>query len=166
MKNLHTYLICLLLLSSCNNEAPVKSENSTITTRFYYRVPGCNDGYCTYDDYLVLENYTNNKHTISELAKLAYDYIDTAKADMPISGITFVGEKPGSRLPTGMYHRYYEHADNQVVDFSFNNSLRQDSTMKKPAIREATLWKKGKSLDAKSPIDSLLNSTELLDNEN
>lgn len=118
-------MACLALCLSCNEQISTTETKSMLPSiRMYYRVPGCNDGYCTYGDYLVLENYENNKYSINELAKLANSYIDTAKADFPISAVLFVGEEQGTHLPPGLMHRYYQHADKRVISFRFNNSLR------------------------------------------
>jgi hypothetical protein len=58
------------------------------------------------------------------MANVSYKYIDTAKAtDFRVSAVVFVGEKPGTKLPPGMFNRYNERVDNIFISFWFNNSL-------------------------------------------
>src|SRR5438552_17771689 len=99
MKNL---ILIVLLFFSCNNHSSLNARKQqnfiSFKIRFYYRVPGCNDNYCTYTDYLVIENYKNKQFTIKQMADLAMSYLDTSKADLQISSIVYVGEKEVTKL--------------------------------------------------------------------
>ena len=155
----------ILMLLSCNNESLNKINDKETSLnpkiRFYYRVIGSNDGYYTYTDYVAVENYINKTYTVKQLEDVALKYSDTAKADAPISSITFVGEKKGTTLPPGMMKLYHLHAHYQIVSFNFNNSFKNSIDKKK--IDDISIWKKGEA-SINNVLDSVLKKNELLDN--
>lgn len=148
MKNVNFLLLILQLLTSCTNVASDNKQvgdggNAEPSIRFYYREVGANDGYYTYTYFLVLENYRNNVYSVKQLADVATKYTDTAKADLPISSVVFVGEPKGTTLPKGMTKTYHLHVNYKVASASFNNSFRGDSLNKK-MIDEMSLYRDGR----------------------
>ena len=140
------------------------------TVRFYYRTTGGIDTVYTYHDYLVLENYVNKMYRLNELVEIAHSYLDTAKGDLRIKGVTFLGEVPGTHLPLGRYSGYSEHRKFQVVDISFKQSSNEKDSagLLKKDVGFVGFWNKGEAtLDISFPtLDSLLKANPLLDNGN
>jgi hypothetical protein len=160
-------LFFLIMLISCHSisKKNINAVDTATTIRFYYRDVTAVNEYSSYSDNIIIENYINNKYTVKQLADLASKYIDTAKADLPISGIMFYGEKEGKTLPRGMPKLYYQHAKYAVISFGFDNSLEK-KIKGKPVIKLLNLWKKGEVILSSTPLDSLLKSDKLIDNEN
>ncbi|MGZ4012296.1 MAG: hypothetical protein ACXVLF_15165 [Flavisolibacter sp.] len=162
------FVASLLVLFSCRDKPSREStefkNRSKPSFRFYYRDVGCNNGVCSYADFVILENYENDFYTVRQLANIAIRYLDTAKASLPITRVTIIGEPFGVTLPPGMTNRYYEHADYQVVSFVFPE-LAPGYPHTAEGIESISIWKKGEaeSFDA---VDSLLASKGLINNEN
>ncbi len=159
--------ICCLACSNLNKPKPIKKVWPPVL-RFYYRSGGCNNGYCTYRDYLVLENYANKTYRLNELAEEALRYLDTAKGDQPIDGVTFVGEASDTKLPPGMDKTASEYSEYQVVSITFDSISQDKKNISAPKrhIGFVALWKKGEATTFTSPsVDSLVEANPLLDNE-
>jgi hypothetical protein len=151
------FVFAFTLLFSCSNSnnGNLKNKGNSFI-RFYYRAQGCENDNCTYYDYLVLGNYENNKFNLKETAEIAHHYLDTAKGNLPIAGVTLIGEEPGEELPSGSFETYYKHYKKQVVSFFFTND----------SINGIAIWKEGKAEELEGSMDSLLKSNIKLDNEN
>lgn len=149
----------LSLVISCAERKQLKVENeNNINFRFYFRNFGCNNGYCTYSDELVIENYVDNTLTSNDLSKIALSYTDTAKADLPISRITFFGELNGNKLPIPIGKNLHEYANYYIVSFTFNNSISVKTSGEKLFITKVSMKKGDNTVILDGNLDSILTS--------
>ncbi|NNV57693.1 hypothetical protein [Limnovirga soli] len=159
------YMVLLLMSSIlCSNTGCKNKQYGEQEILFYYRDIGNNNGYKTYGDYLVVTNYINKSITIRQFANIAQQYIDTIKSDLPVSAITFVGKKPGGKLPAGNWDTYMKQKKYFVVGIDFNNSLSKNANQKPEISSISISWnEKWKMYIQQSEIDSLLNVKEPVD---
>ncbi len=173
IKNVCIFSVTLYL--ACNNSntsTPIGEPIKKVwppELRFYYRSGGSNNGYLTFHDYVVLENYVNRTYYLNDLVAVARHYLDTAKGASPIDGVTFVGEAPDTRLPPGMYKTQREHIEYQIVSIAFDSTSTKERNIgsSKKHVGFVALWKDGESAAFSSPsVDSLVKANPLLDNGN
>ncbi len=107
-------------------------------------------------------------YRLNELANLASRYLDTAKGDLPVKSVVFVGEAPDSRLPPGMWGTYNEHIKFRIASISFENRTnRKDSNRLKTNVDFVALWKDGvPEIFTMIALDSLLKVNPTIDNGN
>lgn len=168
--------VCIFSVTFClacnNSNTPIGEPVKKVwppELRFYYRSGGSNNGYLTFHDYVVLENYVNRTYHLNDLVALARDYLDTAQGASPIDGVTFVGEAPDTRLPSGMYHRQSEHVEYLIVSIAFDSTSTQEKNIgsSKKHVGFVALWKDGESATfSSSTVDSLVKANPLMDNGN
>ena len=160
--------LCLISMTLvCCNQTTQVSDNSDRVKhpqiRFHYREIGANNGFYTYTDYLVIENYKNKSFIINDLVSFAIVYSDTVKADLPVTGIKFLGEPKGKKLPPGRTSEYHKHVDISVLSVGFNTATKEKLKEKKK-IDVIALWKLGEATIYLN-IDSILNSNLIIDNK-
>jgi hypothetical protein len=128
----------------------------------YRRNIGSNNGYKTYSDVLAITNYQNKSLTIDSFAKIAKNYIDTVKAEYPVSGITFIGQKKGGHLPPSNPDYYDSQVKCYLIDFGFSNGLLDTIlNFKKVELRSIAIWYDQEKFP-KIQLDKKLNKEEAL----
>src|SRR5688572_950399 len=120
--------ICFIFMTlvCCNQTTQVSHTSDKAKQpqiRYYYREIGANNGFYTYTDYLVIENYENRSYSLKDLISFAKIYSDTVKADLPVTGIKFLGEPKGKKLPPGRTSEYHNHVEYSVLSVGFNTAL-------------------------------------------
>lgn len=156
------FFILFCVFSSCTT----KEKNNTHQVYLYYRDLGGNNGYVTYMDYVVIDNYEDYIYTIRQLFEIAKKYIDTVKSDKPVSAVTFVGKPYNKSLPKPGWDTYTEQKKRFLIGFGFENSLRKYANKRNPDANVISLWNDNTPqifLSEKS-IDSLLNMQQRFSN--
>lgn len=146
--------------TGCKNQQPGKHE-----ILLYYRDVGDNNHYKTFMDNLAITEYKNKSLTIKQFADIAKSYVDTATGEMPVSSVTFIGQKPGGTLPEGDWSTSDEQKKYLIISIGFDNGFAQNANKKYKEVDYIAIWhdKKATSYIQQSEIDSLLNVKELLD---
>jgi len=129
---------------------------------------GCNNDVCTYHDYVVLENYVNKTYHLDNLVDLAKKYIDTARGDLRVGGVTFIGEAPDTQILPAMYATYDDYRGYQVASVAFSEDRSAINDSSREDVNYLAIWKKGDVtiFSFSTHIDSLLKSNPLLNNGN
>ena len=165
-KKILLFLSVVQLFSlNCSN----KKLNLDHKILFYYRIEGNNNGYVTFRDLLIIDNYENQTMTLDSLSKVAQKYVDSVHAPWPVSSVIFVGKKPNGNLPEGSWNTWFSQKKYFVVDFEFSNYLRKFKAKPFKIIRVG-IWKNEKVENypayGADGIDSIIGSNQLLDNGN
>lgn len=153
-------VIFVIGISSCECYQQL-DPNKEIT--FFSRQWQGNDGWNTYFDDVLLDKDKAKKMSIKQYVTIAKNYIDTVKADKPVSVITFYGIT-SCRTPIDSTYDYKD--EYAVVSIAFSNIVRSYDP-KNITVRSITIWKDGEvwkdydvEMKADKPIfDSLLIST-------
>ena len=95
MKKILSFIFFLNIIS-CDSKDIYSSDHSL---SLYYRDIGGNNGFISYLDVVAINNYQNKTFSIKQLYNLAKNYVDTVKADRPVSTVTFIGKSPRKSLP-------------------------------------------------------------------
>ncbi|MEO6456206.1 MAG: hypothetical protein ABIN97_19170 [Ginsengibacter sp.] len=139
--NLKIIFYILLSFIMCTTSCLNNSEKEKSRIFLYRRDSGSNNGYETYLDLVAITNYNNKSMTIDSFANIAKKYIDTVKANLPVSDVLFIGQKPGHNLPNpnpdNEQEKYY------LIDIGFNNSIRDMAPNQKVELRDIAIWRDG-----------------------
>ena len=168
MKN-KTLINVLFLAIACLSFKKANVEKK-LSVYLYFRAEGSNNECVSYSDDVVLDPYKNGKFTIQQLATIARNYIDTVKADKPVSGVTFIGKRMNSPLPSLDDVRSEEYQRYLVATFGFDNGIPAYAGNKNPDLDYIAIWRNGEPIDfifaskkdpkfhkRKKIVDSLLN---------
>ncbi len=158
--------ICLIIDCKCYS---VRNEKQEI--QFYYRRIGSTNYYSTYMDEFKITNYRNRTVLASELLAFAKHYIDTVKTSVPVSSVSFIGEKSNQTLPEDPTEDPFNTERKQfLIVFGFTSFMAENKG-KKPEFYDMAMSKKGRGKvyylkfpDDKKIIDSVLSSKEPFDN--
>ena len=168
MKLVFIYLtLSLLTFVSCTHNSNYYKGKSKII--FYYRIrSGIND-YSTYDDLLALVNYQRKKIKVSDLYKFALHYVDTIKANLPVSNIDFLDGSSLRPLAKGSMDSkiWSDVRTHIIISFGFSNHF--EANKGKPiqlnfiSFIHNSRYKEFYVDDQKQAVDSILNSSILID---
>jgi len=167
----HTCIKLIILLFSfiqfgCNDPKKDRLPNQFL---FYHRdVIGIND-YDTYSDVVAITNYENNTLTAKQLFQIARKYVDTVKANRPVSEVVFMGKNisgPQLHWDSEIWGKQKKYC---IISFGFSNDFEKN--IGKPIkLICVFIWKNANFISyfinkQDKQIDSVLNSPVQLDNQ-
>jgi len=98
-----------------------------------------NNGFLTYADLLVVENYSNGSMSIREFYEIAKNYIDTVKADRPVSLVQFLGKNSKWQLPDSDPYYSEDQKKYYLLSIGFNNDT-ETNRVKNLDVDFIALW--------------------------
>lgn len=168
------YLTMILFIFFCLEGCVCANKKSDQKYFRYRRVTNTVNGFKSYLDIVGISNYKNKTTTVDSFVKLAFNYIDTAKADNPIGFVIFIGQKTGECLPKPYPDNYDDQVKNYLVGIYFNYAATKKSETLVPQLSGIMFWRnqeKHSFLDieaydneGKVQLDSALKSKMPLDN--
>lgn len=144
----------IICLYSC-----CKSAEGPNNITYYYRDQGSNNNFATYNDYLIVNNYKDGLISIKEFAEIGRKYIDTVKASLPVSGVTFIGKNSCSKLPKAGWEYWEKQRKFMIIDIGFENNFERNKDKNKKDLKISFIGIYGRndrSYTVQSDIDSLL----------
>lgn len=101
-----------------------------------------------------------------DFLNVALKYLDTVKADKPVSAISFIGRSPDGHIPKGNWSTIPDQRKYLIIDFCFSNNF--EINRNKPLVlNNIGIWKNAEFFDFyNTRMDSVLKSPVPLDKGN